>query len=405
MREHRGLPISLALVAFLVAPSAASAEEGPSNEDCLSCHTDSGTTRADGKPVLVDATRWKGSIHGEISVSCTDCHADAAGELPHKEDLAPAQCSTCHDKAVPGYEKGVHRLLRKDGKQVAAACGDCHGEAHAILASGDRRSPTHHLNLIATCAECHDDAKLISSEKLPGGVVASFVDSIHGRAVREAGLVVAPTCATCHGAHEVRKLEDPANPMGRANQVDACGKCHEGISEKFIDSIHAVKVMEGDKDAPVCSDCHTAHAIQSTETASWKLDVIQECGTCHEESLESYRDNFHGRVTELGFTRMAKCADCHGAHDIAGMKDPRSRVTGENLIATCRSCHPDANASFVKYDPHANPSDPKRSAPVYYTALAMKGLLAGVFGFFGLHTLLWLGRGVADKLRKPRGGH
>jgi hypothetical protein len=34
----------------------------------------------------------------------------------------------------------------------------------------------------------------------------------------------------------------------------------------------------------------------------------------------------------------------------------------------------------------------------------MKGLLAGVFGFFGLHTLMWLGRGIADKVRKPRQG-
>jgi hypothetical protein len=404
MREHLR---TVFLAAVLVAPATAAADEGPSNEDCQTCHTDPTTQRADGKAVLVDDTAWKASIHGEISISCTDCHADLAGkELPHADDLAPAQCISCHEKAVPAYQKGVHRLMRKDGKRINAACNDCHGDAHKILASGDRRSPTHHLNLIATCAECHDDPKLISSEKLRGGVVQSFVDSIHGRAVREAGLVVAPTCATCHGAHDVRKVDDADSTMGRAGQAAACGKCHVGIEEKYVTSVHGELAAKGEKDAPVCSDCHTAHAIKSTDLSSWKLDVIGECGTCHEESLESYRDNFHGRVTELGFTRMAKCADCHGAHDIAGMKDAKSRVTGANRIETCRSCHPGATASFAQYDPHANPSDPERSKPVYYTALAMKGLLAGVFGFFGLHTILWLGRGISDKVRKPRqGGH
>jgi hypothetical protein len=352
---------------------------------------------------LVDETKWKASIHGEVSVSCTDCHADLAGaEMPHAADLEPAQCATCHEKAVPAYEKGMHHLARTDGKGVAASCESCHGAAHEILASGDRRAPTHHLNQIGTCAKCHDDPRLISSAKLRDGVVASYVDSIHGRAVKEAGLVVAPTCASCHGAHDVRKAVDPASPMARANQAAACGTCHEGISEKYVDGVHAAAMAKGEKKAPVCSDCHSAHSIQRHETTAWSLDVIGECGTCHKESLQSYRDTFHGHVTELGFTRMAKCADCHGAHDIAATTDPRSRVTGENLIKTCRSCHPDATASFVKYDPHANPSDRKRGAPLYYTSLAMKGLLAGVFGFFGLHTVLWLARGLVDKIRGGR---
>ena len=405
MRAHsRSLvPVLVGFLGWLGWPLGASA--ATSNEDCQACHTDPSTRRADGKPVPVDDAKWKASIHGEVSTSCTDCHADLAdAEMPHKADLKPAQCVSCHEKAIPAYEKGVHRLTRNDGTGPAASCQDCHGGAHEILASGDRRAPTHHLNLIGTCARCHDDPKLQSSERLPGGIVASYVDSIHGRAVREAGLVVAPTCASCHGTHEVRKHDDPKSPMARVGQAAACGKCHVGIVEKYGDSVHAVAVAEGKKDAPVCSDCHTAHAIQSADATSWKLDVIAECGTCHEESLQSYRDNFHGHVTELGFTRMAKCADCHGAHDIVGKDSPRSRVAAANLLETCRTCHPNATASFVKYDPHANPSDRKRSAPVYYTALAMKGLLAGVFGFFGLHTLLWLGRGITDKVRQSRQG-
>jgi nitrate/TMAO reductase-like tetraheme cytochrome c subunit len=388
MHEHPRFWVLALVAAAVLAAWPAGARAETSNEDCLSCHEDS---------------KIDGSIHGDVSVSCTDCHADlAAVEMPHDEKVAAAQCASCHDKAVTGYQKGVHRIARKDGKGPAASCASCHGLAHAVRASGDRKSPTHPLNLIATCAKCHDDPKVISTEKLPGGVVQEYVDSIHGRAVKEAGLVVAPTCASCHGAHDVRLPKDPESSMGRANQAATCGKCHEGIVEKYAGSVHEQAVKKGDAKAPVCSDCHTAHGIQSSEATKFKLDVVAECGTCHEESMHTYRDTFHGHVTELGFARMAKCADCHGAHDIAAMDDPRSRVVGANLVETCRSCHPTATQSFTQYDPHADPSDKKRSAPLYYTALAMKGLLAGVLGFFGLHTLLWLGRGLTDKMR---GGH
>jgi hypothetical protein len=408
-RHPRPRALALPLLWLLAAPSLAFAEEeGPTNEDCMSCHTDPTTTRADGKPVLVDDEKWKGSIHGELATSCTDCHADLAGaEMPHAESLKPAQCVSCHEKAVPAYEKGIHRLIRDDGKGPNASCAGCHGDAHAILASGDRRAPTHHLNLVATCAECHDDPKLKATGKMLDGVVKNFTDSIHGRAISEAGLVVAPTCATCHGFHDVRKKDDPKNPVSRANQAATCGKCHLGIHEKYGDSIHATELAKGNKDAPICSDCHSAHSIRSSDATSWKLDVISECGTCHKESLRTYRDTFHGHVTELGFTRMAKCADCHGAHNIVSGDDPRSPVKGDNRVAMCATCHPGATPSFVQYDPHADASNRLRSAPLYYTSMLMKGLLVGVFGFFGLHTLLWLIRGLVDKARGrghgPRG--
>lgn len=379
--------VSFVICALLAATSAAAEEPtGPSNEDCQKCHpTDD---------------KWAGSIHGELSLSCTDCHADLAGKaLPHGDTVAAAQCATCHDKTVAAYATGVHRLARIDGKGIAATCTGCHGNGHAILASGDRRSPTHHLNQVATCARCHDDAKLIEAVKLPGGVVKSYVDSIHGRAVKEAGLVVAPTCASCHGAHDIKRPDDPQSPMARGKQAASCAKCHVGVGELYEVSVHAAHVAKGDPGAPVCSDCHTAHGIQRSDATAWKLDVIRECGTCHEQSLDTYRDTFHGHVTELGFARMAKCADCHGAHDIVAKNDPRSRVNSANLVETCGACHPGATASFVKYDPHANPSNPKRSAVLYWVALAMKGLLVGVFGFFGLHTLLWLVRGIVDKVR------
>jgi hypothetical protein len=142
----------------------------------------------------------------------------------------------------------------------------------------------------------------------------------------------------------------------------------------------------------VCSDCHSAHEIRRIDADAWKLDALAECGNCHEQSLATYRDTFHGQVTSLGFARVASCSDCHGAHDVFPKEDPRSSIAAANLTATCAKCHPEATDAFAGYDPHADKHDAARNPPLYWTARFMELLLAGVFVFFGLHTSLWFQR-------------
>jgi hypothetical protein len=132
--------------------------------------------------------------------------------------------------------------------------------------------------------------------------------------------------------------------------------------------------------------------------------VQEECGTCHKESMRTYRDGFHGQASKLGFTRVAACKDCHGAHDVLPKADPRSRVADANRAQTCARCHEGASPSFAKYDPHADPRDPERNPMLHYTARFMQVLLAGVFTFFGLHTALWIPRSWQGRGRKNGNG-
>jgi nitrate/TMAO reductase-like tetraheme cytochrome c subunit len=356
----------------------------PSDSDCLTCHGEEGATRADGRLLGRDLKQFPDSVHGLVGASCVDCHVDlAAAELPHAEKLAPAQCTACHAAPVEQHAQGVH--ARTAGGQ-GAQCVDCHG-AHGILPFKDPNSPTHHLNVTETCARCHADAAQVGAR---AGIPALFADSIHGQALTPRGLVVAPNCATCHGAHGIRAKGDPRSRVHRGTVAGTCGTCHEGIRREYEGSVHAAAVKAGGRGA-VCSDCHTAHAITATVPA-WRLDAARECGTCHEESSRTYRDGFHGQAGALGYTRVATCADCHGSHGIKDRDDPASRVSAQNRVATCSRCHPGANARFAAFDPHADPHDRARSRPVYYTALFMKTLLAGVFAFFGIHTALWFPR-------------
>jgi hypothetical protein len=382
------------LAGALAGALGASAAEppAPSDADCRGCHE---------SPSL---ERLPDSVHGQAGLSCVDCHVDLARavEFPHPVKPAAPQCASCHAEPVERYAEGVHaRALRADPDAPAATCAGCHGD-HDILPARDPRSRTYHLTLPRTCGRCHGDEEMIRAAGIAAGnVPAAFEDSIHGQALSRRGLVVAPNCSSCHRAHDIHPAEDTRSPVFHANVPATCGRCHEGIRTEYDTSVHA-KALAAGRSAAVCSDCHSAHGIAATGLPAWRLSVVEECGTCHEESIRTYRDGFHGQASALGFVRVATCADCHGAHGIAATADGRSRVHASNLVSTCGRCHPGANANFVQYDPHADAGRKERSRPVYYTALFMNVLLAGVFTFFAVHTALWFPRSLRERWRQSR---
>ena len=453
----RGLTRSLAATgvagAWLVAAGAAWAADVPRAEECLACHGDKDLKRgtpAPGRPdsLFVDVEAIKGSAHGRLEcvachktatapheplprVRCASCHDKARaalGEGVHgvRKELAGAPaptctschgthavrhaatltidaCATCHPSQVRGYRDSVHGKSRGRGDSEAATCRSCHGAAHGLLAKSDPRAPTYHLSLPRACAACHADPELAKRHNITvGNVYQLYMDSIHGRAVSKSDLLVAANCSDCHGAHEIKPRTDRTSRVFRANVPATCGACHAGVHTEYAQSVHGQAAAKGDARAPVCTDCHSAHQIRRTEAAPWQLDVIRECGTCHTESLRTYRDTFHGKVTTLGFTRAAKCADCHGSHAIQPASDPRSRVSAMNILATCRQCHTEATWKFTEFHPHADPANKARFPKLYYSWLFMTALLIGTFSFFGLHTLLWLPRSLVDRLRRER---
>ena len=153
---------------------------------------------------------------------------------------------------------------------------------------------------------------------------------------------------------------------------------------------------------PVCFDCHSAHTIKRADTEGFKLEIMSQCGRCHEQIAETYFDTYHGKVSQLGYTKTAKCYDCHGAHDILPITNPKSRLSRENVVETCKTCHPSANRQFAGYLTHATHHDPVKYPILFWTFWGMTGLLVGTFVIAGLHTLLWFPRSLEwrRKLKK-----
>jgi predicted CXXCH cytochrome family protein len=359
--------------------------------DCLSCHGDASMQDASGHSIAVNADKFHASIHG--SLKCNDCHT-AIHDYPHPDKPAAVQCQTCHAEEASGLGTSVHANASEH------PCISCHGDAHGVVPKGDPASPVYPLNIPKTCGTCHGNEAMAKKHGL-SNVYASYIDSIHGFAIGKEGLLVAANCTSCHGSHKILSHKNPQSSTFRANIPATCGSCHFGINEQYQQGVHGKAVAAGDKNAPVCTDCHTAHGILQPTSADFRMQSTPVCGNCHREKFSTYRDTFHSQLGLLGgYTETARCWDCHQAHKVLPASDPASPIANGNLVATCGHCHAGANASFVQYQPHANARNRKLNPALYYIRLFMNLLLTTVLTFFLLHTVLWL---VRSQLHKAKG--
>ncbi len=318
-----------------------------------------------------------------LTLQCQGCHGPGK-TLPY---LAGA---LFHTDAHRANDQGFHGQAILNGKR-GATCLDCHsvnGKMDTIFRKDDPRSTINRVNIARTCGKCHDQQAV------------SFQGSIHGLG-QARGINSAATCSDCHGSHNIYPASDPRSLLSKANTPETCAKCHTTIVSEFEESAHHQAWKQGNTRAPVCTTCHTAvsHAKAPVTLRDFDLQIIQTCSKCHEKQAPSYRDTFHGQSTALGFRFAATCVDCHTPHSNLPASDPRSSVNSAHLVETCGRCHQNVTASFVTYDPHAEPKDRKRSLVVYSTSTFMSLLFLGVFGFFGLHTLLWLQRSIVGAIR------
>ncbi len=390
--------LALSLLTLLpgAAARAGAAAAGIPSSDCMECHSDhSLSTTNGGKTVslFVATNVLAKSIHGGLS--CTDCHSSIK-DLPHDEKRLPAvSCAECHEQEGKEYARSIHGLSGAMGASAAARCTDCHGR-HDVLSPKDPQSPVFKLNLPRTCAACHSSSAITREYRMGEGQAAHYMESIHGRALIDMGLIVVPTCNDCHGVHDIRRSVDRDSPISHANVGQTCGKCHVGVQAIYDRSVHGQLLAKGDPRGPNCVDCHSAHEIESPTTGHFKASSDKRCGRCHEDRLRRYRETYHGKAMALGRPHtapdVAACHDCHGHHDVVPAADPASRLSSANILPTCQRCHPKATAKFTEYMPHADPLDGKNYPLLHGVFVFMTALLIGVFLFFGLHTGFWMFR-------------
>ena len=202
------------------------------------------------------------------------------------------------------------------------------------------------------------------------------------------------TCVSCHA--EIRTLPHPVlvPPV-------ACASCHQRQGRELAHGSHAamLALKPGARARPTCATCHSRHDVAPVASRGLRREVTRTCATCHARAYTSYMSTPHGQAAALGLKQAPGCTDCHDPHRALAPNRPGSGVSSAERTATCARCHAGATTQLTGYDPHPQPDDPARSPLLTYSHYFMVALLAGVFGFFGLHTLLWLQRSLVGRLR------
>ena len=370
--------------------------QGMADQDCLRCHANSQLRSSkDGRSLFARGEDLGYSRHSKVA--CSQCHSEVSVShlRPCETITKKVDCSSCHAEIAQQYQGSMHGKLVSRSDPNGPTCKECHG-THGVLGKMNPNSATFPTNIPTLCAKCHREGQK-AAVRYTGGqheIIEHYTESIHGKGLMKSGLTVTATCTSCHTAHGVLPKTDSLSSVNPKNVPQTCGRCHHGIEEQFESSIHALKVGKTDKPLPVCNDCHTAHTIRRADETGFKLEIMTQCGRCHEAIAKTYFDTYHGKVSQLGYTKTAKCYDCHGAHDILAISDPRSHLSRGNVVATCQKCHAGATRRFAGYLTHATHHDPQKYPFLFYTFWGMTSLLVGTFVFGGVHTLLWLPRAL-----------
>jgi hypothetical protein len=342
------VPFLFLLLTLLFLPRTMMASESPLSGEaqaCLGCHSTPGMSMTFGDKssmsVHVDANHFQGSVHSVIE--CTSCHSNVSLDTHPNTQYASRQqfllnlasaCKTCHADeqlmANPLHQRAIT-------KANAPPCSECHG-SHAI-----RKVPTQKEKLSTTqyCLTCH---KQQLSKSIGGTPVSLNIDE---RGLR--GSVHANhECTNCHTAFS--KTNHPVGQYGSVRELtitasETCKRCHFDKAVQHTGSIHAAMLSRGNRNAPVCADCHGSHAVGRKALAETMSGV--PCRKCHQEVFEAYKGSVHGSAKQKGTGHAPICSNCHSAHDV---KPALASLSPKDM---CMGCHADVTAAHKEWLPNA----------------------------------------------------
>ena len=207
------------------------------------------------------------------------------------------------------------------------------------------------------CLGCHS-AKGLEMKLANGDVLslqvqgAVFAKSVHSKI----------GCAVCHAStsfenHPPVKKKSAGSREYSLEMNTVCESCHGPIFKLYEGSVHAVRFREGNSYAPVCTDCHSPHAVMAK--SAYDAANGAPCSKCHEPIFKAYADSVHGQAT------MA-CSDCHHAHDVT------AAIAGDQLKSACLGCHQDAIDSHQKWLPNAKQHFDSVSCPACHSPTAKR---------------------------------
>lgn len=214
------------------------------------------------------------------------------------------------------------------------------------------------------CLNCHDKEGL--GKTLANGEVLSlvistkaFVESMHHET----------SCEDCHSdldakTHGKEKTIIKSKRDFSLAMQETCRTCHKKKFTEYEDSVHAALVKDGSKAAPVCSDCHNPHTVRSTKIVM--PIAATPCAKCHDDIFKAYSRDVHGQERIANGKAAPLCADCHQAHAV------KAASLGEGVKDACLSCHKNAVELHKDWLPNTGRHFEAISCPVCHAPAAQR---------------------------------
>lgn len=188
------------------------------------------------------------------------------------------------------------------------------------------------------CLKCHSRDKfktLENGEQMSLQVHREdYIGSAHGEF----------SCVGCHEAIGNRRHPSKKTNITITSQRDyavelnqGCRNCHANNYTEYEHSIHASMIKQGNTSAPLCTDCHGAHTVETM--AVYQAETGYPCKKCHQNIFHAYTESVHGDARLNGnvirdtHIQAPICSDCHRSHDINAL------AIGDTLRSTCIGCH------------------------------------------------------------------
>lgn len=261
--------------------------------------------------------------------------------------LANTSCQTCHTAPSLGSARVTPDTLRGSVHE-SLKCLDCHTGLQDTLQMHAVPAPP------VNCQACHGSSPKMGA-KSAGNVVHGSVG--HGDSEK-------PSCADCHGDHQILRPSAVGSKTNRQNVQMLCSSCHGPDGQAagrrkgaaVVDmrtSVHgAADPARPGLYPAVCTDCHGSHEVLPASVPGSRVSVANvsaTCAGCHTDIGREYFESVHGRAIAQGKTGSATCASCHGEHNIVRTADPASPVSPAHVVGKCESCHADKTL-IERYD-------------------------------------------------------
>ena len=224
---------------------------------------------------------------------------------PNDPKLANKRCQMCHGKE--GFGRGGRDLAVLPGEFDSSV----HGSQDCVGCHTDITKVPHRKNVERKvgCVQCHLDewsaaqvnGTAHENDKLANVVdhIESYMESMHARPRIDDKSRTNATCFNCHGSHDIQSVDRESRSQNFLGLTEKCGTCHADVLSAYRTSVHGQENAAGNTAAAICADCHTRHGVGEANTEEERVQIAENCGTCHEDSMKTYLATYHGKVLSL----------------------------------------------------------------------------------------------------------